>query len=98
MDYHSKYEEGWADSWISSFDDRGPPRWKFWSSWSKKKRIVVGSIVAFLLLLAIIIPVAVVESKKKSEEKSDSDSSGPNNSNLNSISRDSIPVSNNSFW
>ncbi|KAJ6134962.1 hypothetical protein N7512_000122 [Penicillium capsulatum] len=89
-------DEQWKndlDSWVDSFDDRGPPRWQFWFSWSKKKRIVIGCLVLLLLLLVIIIPVAVTESKKKSDSDSNSSaSSGPDNSNLDGISRDSIPV------
>lgn len=93
MDDHWKEDSG---SWVGGSDGGRPPRWKFWSSWSKKRRIVVGSLVLLLLLLAIIIPVAVVASKKSSDSDSDSDSSsssGPSNSNLDGISRDSIPVS-----
>jgi glucan 1,3-beta-glucosidase len=77
-------------------EGRGPPAWKFWSNWSRKKRIWVGCLLAVILLLAIIIPVALVVSKKKGSDSkpssSDSDDSSPT-SNLDSISRDSIPVS-----
>lgn len=94
-------EDQWKqeDSWDGSYEDgNGPPKWKFWASWSKKKRLVVGCIVAVLLLLVIVIPVALVVSKKGGSSNSDSSSSSsssgsPSNSNLNGISRDSIPVS-----
>jgi glucan 1,3-beta-glucosidase len=95
----SAVEDQWKeeDSWEGSYDSRGrPPAWKFWSNWSKKKRIVIGCLLLVALILAIIIPVAVVLSKKKSSDSgssSPSNSDGPSNSNLDSISRDSIPVS-----
>ena len=95
-------EDHWKDedSWEGSLESRGgPPAWKFWSNWSRKKRILIGCLLAVLLLLAIIIPVAIVVSKKKgSDPKSSSSSSSDSGdssttSNLGSISRDSIPVS-----
>lgn len=92
-------EDHWKeeDSWEGSFDSRGgPPGWKFWSGWSKKKRIVIGCLLLVVLILAIVIPVAVVLSKKKGSDSGSSGSSGssgPSNSNLDGISRDSIPVS-----
>ncbi|KAJ5513247.1 Glycoside hydrolase superfamily [Penicillium fimorum] len=83
------------DSWEGSLESRGPPAWKFWSNWSRKKRILVGCLLGVILLLAIVIPVALVVSKKKgSDSKSSSSDSGDSSSttsNLDSISRDSIP-------
>ncbi|KAJ5090152.1 glucan 1-3-beta-glucosidase D [Penicillium argentinense] len=78
-----------------SYDGDQPSRWKFWANWSRQKRIILGSVVLVILLLAIIIPVAAVESQNKSDDSSSdsgsSDGSSPSNSNLDSISRDSIP-------
>ena len=60
---------------------------------------MIGCLVAFVVLLAIVIPVALVVSKKNNSDSdsgsgsSSSGSGGPSNSNLDSISRDSIPVS-----
>ncbi|KAI3111786.1 CAZyme family GH5 [Penicillium roqueforti] len=81
------------DSWEGSSDNRGPPAWKFWSNWSRKKRILVGCLLAVLLLLAIIIPVAIVVSKNKGSDSKTSSSSGNSSttSNLDGISRASIP-------
>ncbi|CAG8203684.1 unnamed protein product [Penicillium olsonii] len=90
MDDHWKEE----DSWEGSYDSRGPPTWKFWSNWSKRKRILLGCLLLLVLVLAIVIPVAVVVSKKNDTDTGSSGSSssgGPSNSNLDSISRDSIP-------
>jgi glucan 1,3-beta-glucosidase len=92
-------EDQWKeeDSWEGSYDSRpGPPGWKFWSNWSKKKRIVIGCLLLVVLVLAIVIPVAFVVSKKKGSDTGSSSSSGSSDgptSNLDSISRDSIPVS-----
>jgi glucan 1,3-beta-glucosidase len=91
-------EDRWKDedSWEGSLDNRGgPPAWKFWSNWSRKKRILVGCLLVLLLLLAIIIPVAIVVSKKQgsdSKESSSGSDESSTTSNLGSISRDSIPV------
>jgi glucan 1,3-beta-glucosidase len=85
------------DSWEGSFESgERRPFWKFWANWSKKKRIVIGSLAAVLILLAIVIPVAISEAKGKSSDSGSSSSdssSGPANSNLDGISKDSIPVS-----
>jgi glucan 1,3-beta-glucosidase len=92
-------EDDWKqeDSWEGSYESGDQQsKWKFWASWSKKKRLVVGSIVGVLLLLAIIIPVAVLEASKNSGSDSSSSSSisgSSSTSNLDGISRDSIPVS-----
>ncbi|KAG2414324.1 hypothetical protein HFD88_003515 [Aspergillus terreus] len=77
-------EEGASDPDMDGAEG-GTPFWK-----KKKTWIAVGVVV---VLLAIIIPVAVVVSKKNNEKKSDSttDDSTPRNSNLDGISRDSIP-------
>ncbi|CAG8420173.1 unnamed protein product [Penicillium salamii] len=91
MEDHWKEE----DSWEGSYDSRGgPPAWKFWSNWSKRKRILLGSLLLLVLVLAIVIPVAIVVSKKNDSDTGSprSSSSGdPSNSNLDSVSRDSIP-------
>ncbi|KAF3028988.1 hypothetical protein E8E15_010004 [Penicillium rubens] len=90
-------EDHWKDedSWEGSLDSRGgPPGWKFWSGWSRKKRIWVGCLLVLLLLLAIIIPVAIVVSKKQGSDSKESSSGSDETSttsNLDSISRDSIP-------
>jgi glucan 1,3-beta-glucosidase len=91
-------EDDWKheDNWEGSYEDGDQqPKWKFWASWSKKKRLFVGSLVGVLLLLAIIIPVAVLEVNKNngSDSSSSSSNSGSSTSNLDGISRDSIPVS-----
>ncbi|KAJ6160757.1 Exo-beta-1-3-glucanase [Penicillium chermesinum] len=83
------------ESWVGSFDGEQRPSWKFWAGWSKKKRICIGVTLGILALLAIIIPVAVIEAKKNSPndpDSSDSSSSQPSNSNLDGISKDSIPL------
>lgn len=79
-------KEGWDDS-VDGADQR--PFWK------RKKWLI--AVAVLIVLLAIIIPVAVVVSKKHNEDDdnsgtSDSESS-PSNSNLDSISRSDIPVS-----
>ncbi|KAJ5168566.1 glucan 1-3-beta-glucosidase D [Penicillium canariense] len=90
MDEEWKREKGWDGR-----DEDVQPKWKFWASWSKKKRLVVGGIVTVLLLLAIIIPVAAVAAQKRSANSDSSSSSSgsgsPSNSNLDGISQDSIP-------
>ncbi|PKY03019.1 glycoside hydrolase [Aspergillus campestris IBT 28561] len=84
-------EDRWRKEgdWDSSGDgDEGqPPFWK-----RKKWLIAVGVLI---LLLAIIVPVAVVVSKKKGDEPGSGQSGEdqPANSNLDKISRDSIPES-----
>ena len=80
------HKEGW-DSSTESADNR--PIWK------RKKWWI--ALAVLIVLLAIIIPVAVVFSKKHKASSDDSDpadpESSPSNSNLDSISRNSIPVS-----
>lgn len=90
-------EAAWRkDGWNGSLD--GSERVPFW----KRKRwwIILACILA---VLAIVIPVAVVVSKKKhpygdggghgSDSSGESSGNGsPSNSNLDSISRSSIPV------
>ncbi|KAJ5083149.1 Exo-beta-1-3-glucanase [Penicillium angulare] len=87
-----KYEESWEGSYDSA---GGPPAWKFWNAWSKKKRTCIGAVAGILILLAIIVPVAVVESKKKASDSASSSSSSASSDgltgNLDSITRDSIP-------
>ncbi|KAJ5720438.1 Exo-beta-1-3-glucanase [Penicillium malachiteum] len=98
----SGMEETWKqeESWEGSFDNAGRrPFWKFWDSWSRRKRIWFGTAAGLLILLAIIIPLAVVESQKKdtssgsrsSSSSSTSSSSSNLTANLDTISRDSIP-------
>ncbi|KAJ5362134.1 hypothetical protein N7541_002978 [Penicillium brevicompactum] len=93
MEDHWKEE----DSWEGSYDSRGgPPAWKFWSNWSKRKRIILGGLLLLVIVLAIAIPVGLVVSKKKdtdsgSGSSGSSDSDDALTSNLDSISRDSIP-------
>ncbi|KAJ5129455.1 Glycoside hydrolase superfamily [Penicillium bovifimosum] len=84
------------DSWEGSYESGGAPAWKFWANWSRKRCIIMACLLAVALLLAIIIPVAVVVSKKKgsdsnSKSSSTSSSSDDPTSNLDDISRDSIP-------
>ncbi|KAJ5645679.1 Glycoside hydrolase superfamily [Penicillium longicatenatum] len=93
MDQAWKYEDGWEGSYGST---ERRPFWKFWDSWSRKKRIWIGTMTGILLLLAIIIPIAVIESQKKSTGSSSSSSGSSSSSsnltaNLDTISRDSIP-------
>ncbi|CEO60472.1 hypothetical protein PMG11_05098 [Penicillium brasilianum] len=94
----SAMEEDWKQegSWDGSYENGNQtPKWKFWASWSKKKRLIVGSIVGIVLVLAIVIPIAVLEANKNKggsdSSSSSSSSDSPSNSNLNGISRDSIP-------
>lgn len=81
---------GRKEGWDGSVDGAG--RQPFWKR--KKWWIAIGVLI---ILLAIIIPVAVVVSKKNKGDKDNSDpsdpESSPSNSNLDSISRSSIPVS-----
>lgn len=72
----------------------------------RRKKIYIG-IAVFIILLAIIIPVAVVVSKKGNSGASDSggaktaasdNSGGPDNSNLDNISKDSIPSQYKGTW
>ncbi|KAI2794630.1 putative glucan 1,3-beta-glucosidase D [Penicillium oxalicum] len=88
-----KHEQSWDGS---DGDGSQAPKWKFWASWSKKKRLIVGAIVLGLLVLAIAIPIAVSQSKSGDDGGSDSsksspDSGSPSNSNLNGVNPDSIP-------
>ncbi|KAJ5495951.1 glucan 1-3-beta-glucosidase D [Penicillium diatomitis] len=93
------FEKNWKheQSWDSSYEDGSqPPKWKFWASWSKKKKLIVGCSLLVLLILAIVIPVAVSVSKKSgnADTKASGSSTGSGsspNSNLNGISPDSIP-------
>ncbi|CAI7645017.1 unnamed protein product [Penicillium glandicola] len=90
-------QEDWKeeDSWEGSLKSGGgPPAWKFWSKWSKKKRILVGCLLVVLLLVAIVVPVAIVVSRRKSSNSDSSSSDSDDNSltsNLDTITRDSIP-------
>ncbi|KAJ6127003.1 hypothetical protein N7523_002615 [Penicillium sp. IBT 18751x] len=87
------------DSWEGSYESGARrPFWRFWANWSRKKRIVIGSLVAVMVLLAIVISVAIVEAKNKSSSSnsnsgsSDSSSSSPANSNLDGMSEKDIPA------
>ncbi|KAJ5292789.1 uncharacterized protein N7443_008742 [Penicillium atrosanguineum] len=85
------------DSWEGSYESGARrPFWKFWANWSRKKRIVIGSIVAVVALLAVVIPVAIIGAKNKSggedSGSSDSSSTSPGNSNLDGMSEKDIPA------
>ncbi|KAJ5919447.1 Exo-beta-1-3-glucanase [Penicillium verhagenii] len=93
MDRAWKHEKDWAGNYGSA-EQR--PFWKFWDSWSRKKRIWIATMAGILILLAIVVPIAVTESQKKStaSSASTSTSSSPSSNltaNLDTISRDSIP-------
>ena len=83
-------EDRWRKEgdWDGSGDgaEGQPPFWK-----RKKWLIAIGVLI---LLLVIIVPVAVVVSKKKNDDPASGQSGEekPANSNLDKISRDSIPV------
>ncbi|KAI9367922.1 glycoside hydrolase superfamily [Aspergillus egyptiacus] len=88
---------------------RGPPAEKRWEResgdpdarppfWKRKKWWWIFGSVAVILLIIIIVVAVVVSKNNDSNSDSDSSdsstgSSGPNNSNLDGISRDSIPES-----